>query len=498
MDGPVYEPHIGPYIPVRTLGEGTTGKVKLAFHKDTNENVAIKIILKSSFEKKPDLEAKVQREIALMRLTNHPNIMKLKDYFESPRHLYIILEYAQQGELFDYLISKRVLPVEQAIEFFRQIIFAIEYLHEHGICHRDLKPENILLDSNTRIKIADFGFARWVKSNIADTACGSPHYAAPEVISGRSYDGRKADIWSCGVVFFALLAGYLPFDDASIRTLLHKVKRGVFQMPAFPAEIKDIIQRMLTVDPEKRITIAEIKQHPCFRQSLNSEYLLPKPMPFIHTAPVDISQVDPKYIDSLIKIGFTNEELAEELAVEENTMAKVFLTMLMQKMDLDAIPWDTADSYAVSSPSILSSASIMNAVKVSNFTLNPLDPFQRKKVIPPESVSLGQMSYAKQGMWPIDDSPDFLSESSFETFGVPLWQAMFNIQQLFTQMGMQWFHPDPQNIIARNEDSNLYVSIECLFRTSEDVTVTAKLRRGDFDAFNLLAESIRSALGVVA
>ena len=237
---------IGPYVQLRTLGEGTTGKVKLAYHKDTNDNVAIKIIQKSSFEKRPDLEQKVQREIALMRLIKHPNIMSLINVYESPRHLYIVLEYAEQGELFDYLVSNRSIPEEQAMEFFRQIILAIEYLHDHGICHRDLKPENILLDSNGRIKIADFGFARWVKSNIADTACGSPHYAAPEVISGRPYDGRKADVWSCGVILFALVAGYLPFDDASIRALLHKVKRGAYQMPNFSPPLKRLIERFWT------------------------------------------------------------------------------------------------------------------------------------------------------------------------------------------------------------------------------------------------------------
>jgi len=197
---------IGSYILVRTLGEGTTGKVKLAYHKETKENVAIKIISKSSFEKKANLEMKVQREIALMRLTNHPNIMKLLDVFDSSRHLYMVLEYAQEGELFDYLVSRKCLPEDEAMDFFRQIILAIEYLHEHGICHRDLKPENILLDSSNRIKIADFGFARWVRRSIAETSCGSPHYAAPEVISGKAYDGRKADIWSCGVILYALLA----------------------------------------------------------------------------------------------------------------------------------------------------------------------------------------------------------------------------------------------------------------------------------------------------
>lgn len=197
---------IGDYILSHTLGEGTTGKVKLAYHKETGQQVAIKIIPKISFDQRPDLQLKVQREIAIMRLVDHPNILKLIDVLESGRHLYIILEYAEQGELFDYLVSNRFLAEDVAIEFFRQIVIALEYLHKRGICHRDLKPENILLDSCARIKIADFGFARWVKSSLTETSCGSPHYAAPEIIRGQPYDGKIADIWSLGVILYALLA----------------------------------------------------------------------------------------------------------------------------------------------------------------------------------------------------------------------------------------------------------------------------------------------------
>ena len=197
---------VGPYLVDRTLGSGTTGKVRLAIHQDTGEKVAIKIIRKSAFEVKPNLEMKVHREISLMKIVSHPNILKLIDVYESERHLYVVLEYAEHGELFDYLVMKRNLEEQQAFEFFRQIVLAIEYLHVHGICHRDLKPENILLDGQNRIKIADFGFARWVKRGIAETSCGSPHYAAPEVIRGTPYDGRKADIWSLGIILYALLA----------------------------------------------------------------------------------------------------------------------------------------------------------------------------------------------------------------------------------------------------------------------------------------------------
>ena len=196
----------GPYVIIRPLGAGTTGKVKLAIERETNRQCAIKIIAKSSFDTRPNLRTKIQREIALMRLVDHPHLLKLIDVLESPRHLYIVVEYASRGELFEYLVQHQHLSDVEAMRFFRQIIYGLEYLHSLGICHRDLKPENILLDENLNIKIADFGFARFAKSNIADTSCGSPHYAAPEVIKGTRYDGRCADVWSCGVILYALLA----------------------------------------------------------------------------------------------------------------------------------------------------------------------------------------------------------------------------------------------------------------------------------------------------
>ena len=197
---------IGDYKVIRTLGSGTTCKVKLAQNTQDGEYYAIKIVKKSHFAEKPNLEMKIYREIALMRMADHPHIIKLHDVLESSRHIHIVLEYASGGELFDYLVKSRCLRQDVAMEMFRQIIYALEYLHQNNICHRDLKPENILLDKNNRIKIADFGFARWMKQGLAVTSCGSPHYAAPEVVRGITYDGCAADIWSAGVILFALLA----------------------------------------------------------------------------------------------------------------------------------------------------------------------------------------------------------------------------------------------------------------------------------------------------
>ena len=192
------------YIIKQNLGSGTTGKVKLVEKIINNKEYAVKIIKKNLFETKPELQKKIKREIALMKLLDHPNIIKLEDYAESNKHMYIFLEYAKNGELFEYLIKNQPLKPERAMEIFREIIYGLEYLHSRSICHRDLKPENLLLNEFNRVKIADFGFAKWTSNSIADTSCGSPHYAAPEIIKGIKYDGRLVDVWSCGVILYAL------------------------------------------------------------------------------------------------------------------------------------------------------------------------------------------------------------------------------------------------------------------------------------------------------
>lgn len=204
---------IGEYEILKEIRRGTTAKVLLCEHIQTRKQVAIKCIKKAHFSKSPQLQNKVHREIALMRLLDHPHLLKLHEVCESQRHIYMVLEYAQHGELFDYLISRQTCPLDVSLKFFRQILYGLEFLHVHAICHRDLKPENILLDENDDIKIGDFGFARWMRSNIAETSCGSPHYAAPEVIRGVPYDGRAADIWSCGVILYALVVVCIFFTS---------------------------------------------------------------------------------------------------------------------------------------------------------------------------------------------------------------------------------------------------------------------------------------------
>ncbi|ORX60335.1 Pkinase-domain-containing protein [Hesseltinella vesiculosa] len=217
---------IGDYWLGRTLGKGSSGRVKLGYHKITGEKVAVKIISKSYLASSTSTERSVKREIAIMKLIQHPHILRLVDVIDLPEssNLYLILEYVQGGELFEYLVQQGRLSEIEARTYFRQIIFGIDYCHRHLICHRDLKPENLLLDDHCNIKIADFGMASLQPSGaFLETSCGSPHYASPEVVAGIPYNGIASDIWSCGVILYALLCGHLPFDDNDIRELLRKM-----------------------------------------------------------------------------------------------------------------------------------------------------------------------------------------------------------------------------------------------------------------------------------
>ena len=204
----------------------------------------------------------------VMKLIDHPNIMRLYDVWETSTSLYLILEYVQGGELFDYLCDKGKRPTSEVLGYFQQIICAVDYCHRFNIAHRDLKLENILIDQDANIKVADFGMATWQdnsRDKLLRTFCGSPHYAAPEIISGKPYNGASADIWSCGVILYALLAAKLPFDDDDCPALLQKISIGRFVMPPdIHAEAQDLIWRMLTTDVRQRITMPEIMRHPFF------------------------------------------------------------------------------------------------------------------------------------------------------------------------------------------------------------------------------------------
>ncbi|KAK2817958.1 hypothetical protein Q7C36_021891 [Tachysurus vachellii] len=252
---------VGFYEIIRTLGKGNFAVVKLARHKVTKTQVAIKIIDKTHLNAS-DLE-KLNREVKIMKLLKHPHIIRLYQVMETKNMLYIVTEYANNGEMFDYLARNGHLSEDEARKTFWQILSAVEYCHRCHIVHRDLKAENLLLDSNMNIKLADFGFGNFfVHGKHLNTWCGSPPYAAPEIFQGNEYEGPQQDIWSLGVVLYVLVCGSLPFEAASLPVLKQRVIEGLFSIPYFMSQgCEDLIRRMLVVDPAKRISLKQIKQH---------------------------------------------------------------------------------------------------------------------------------------------------------------------------------------------------------------------------------------------
>ncbi|XP_077144017.1 serine/threonine-protein kinase BRSK2 isoform X13 [Ranitomeya variabilis] len=279
----------------------------------------------------------VEREIAILKLIEHPHVLKLHDVYENKKYLYLVLEHVSGGELFDYLVKKGRLTPKEARKFFRQIISALDFCHSHSICHRDLKPENLLLDEKNNIRIADFGMASLqVGDSLLETSCGSPHYACPEVIRGEKYDGRKADIWSCGVILFALLVGALPFDDDNLRQLLEKVKRGVFHMPHFiPPDCQNLLCGMIEVDPIKRLTLENIQKHSWYIGGKNEpepEQAVPRKVQ-MGSLP-SLEDVDPDVLESMHSLGCfrdRNKLLQDLLSEEENQEKMIYFLLLDRK-----------------------------------------------------------------------------------------------------------------------------------------------------------------------
>lgn len=258
---------LGHYILGKTIGEGTFGKVKLGRHILTGERVAVKVLEKDRIQEVADIE-RVAREVQLLKLIRHPHVVQLLEIIETKNQLYLIMEYASGGELFDYIVQHQRVPEQQACIFFHQIIAGVEKIHAMNVVHRDLKPENLLLDEHKCMKIVDFGLSNRFETNqLLKTACGSPCYAPPEMVSGQSYVPQMCDLWSCGVILFAMVCGFLPFEDSNTSALYKKILAANYQPPAFISDsVKDLISGLLTVDPAKRFTIADVRAHPWYQQ----------------------------------------------------------------------------------------------------------------------------------------------------------------------------------------------------------------------------------------
>eukprot|EP00004_Rigifila_ramosa_P014416 TRINITY_DN3283_c0_g1_i1.p1 TRINITY_DN3283_c0_g1~~TRINITY_DN3283_c0_g1_i1.p1 ORF type:complete len:738 (+),score=131.22 TRINITY_DN3283_c0_g1_i1:4-2217(+) len=255
---------IGNYQLYKVIGEGSYAIVRSAVHLPSGMRVAMKIFDKLDLDPKEDELGKITAEIAALRKAENSNVIALYEVLESEEYIYLALEYAGGGELFDYIVSQSRLQEHEARHFFCQLVDAMDYLHRNSIVHRDLKPENILLDKAKNLKVIDFGMSAIVEpTTMFHEVCGSLAYASPEMLSGLPYRGFEVDVWSMGVILFAMLAGTLPFEDPDQHRLTQKIRRGKFQLPyTIPTEARDLIKRILVVDIATRATLDEIRQHP--------------------------------------------------------------------------------------------------------------------------------------------------------------------------------------------------------------------------------------------
>ncbi|ESQ50052.1 hypothetical protein EUTSA_v10001987mg [Eutrema salsugineum] len=262
---------VGKYEVGRTIGEGTFAKVKFARNSETGEPVALKILDKEKVLKHKMAE-QIRREIATMKLIKHPNVVQLYEVMASKTKIFIILEYVTGGELFDKIVNDGRMKEDEARRYFQQLVHAVDYCHSRGVYHRDLKPENLLLDAYGNLKISDFGLSALSQQvrddGLLHTSCGTPNYVAPEVLNDRGYDGATADMWSCGVILYVLLAGYLPFDDSNLMNLYKKISSGEFNCPPWLSlGAMKLITRILDPNPMTRVTPQEVFEDEWFKKN---------------------------------------------------------------------------------------------------------------------------------------------------------------------------------------------------------------------------------------
>ncbi|XKL67986.1 hypothetical protein PGB90_003477 [Kerria lacca] len=300
------EPHIGKYKLLKTIGKGNFAKVKLAKHVPTGKEVAIKIIDKTQLN--PSSLQKLFREVRIMKMLDHPNIVKLFQVIETDKTLYLVMEYASGGEVFDYLVLHGRMKEKEARAKFRQIVSAVQYCHQKKIIHRDLKAENLLLDSEMNIKIADFGFSNeFTPGNKLDTFCGSPPYAAPELFQGKKYDGPEVDVWSLGVILYTLVSGSLPFDGSTLRELRERVLRGKYRIPFYMStDCENLLKKFLVLNPAKRASLETIMKDKWMNLGYEEDELKPYVEPEL-----DFKEL--KRIEALIGMGYSRAEIEDSL-----------------------------------------------------------------------------------------------------------------------------------------------------------------------------------------
>uniref|UniRef100_A0A1I7SBJ3 Serine/threonine-protein kinase par-1 n=1 Tax=Bursaphelenchus xylophilus TaxID=6326 RepID=A0A1I7SBJ3_BURXY len=318
------EPHIGRYRLLKTIGKGNFAKVKLARHIPTGIDVAIKIIDKTALN--PSSLQKLFREVRIMKQLDHPNIVKLYQVMETDQTLYLVMEYASGGEVFDYLVAHGRMKEKEARAKFRQIVSAVQYLHSKNIIHRDLKAENLLLDADMNIKIADFGFSNQFSAGTKlDTFCGSPPYAAPELFQGKKYDGPEVDVWSLGVILYTLVSGSLPFDGQNLKELRERVLRGKYRIPFYMStDCENLLKKFLVLNPARRGTLEQIMRD---RSGwMNMGYEDDELKPYIEPTK---DQRDEKIIQVLKSLGYSSQTIND--ALDRERFEEVHATYLMLK-----------------------------------------------------------------------------------------------------------------------------------------------------------------------
>ncbi|CAM1309911.1 MARK1 (predicted) [Pycnogonum litorale] len=300
------EPHIGRYRLLKTIGKGNFAKVKLAKHLPTGKEVAIKIIDKTQLN--PGSLQKLFREVKIMKILDHPNIVKLYQVIQTEKTLYLVMEYASGGEVFDYLVAHGRMKEKEARAKFRQIVSAVQYCHQKRIIHRDLKAENLLLDSEMNIKIADFGFSNeFVPGYKLDTYCGSPPYAAPELFQGKKYDGPEVDVWSLGVILYTLVSGSLPFDGQNLKELRERVLRGKYRIPFYMStDCENLLKKFLVLNPAKRASLETIMKDRWMNVCYEDDELKPYIEP-------EVLYTDSDRLEFLMAMGYTRSEILEAL-----------------------------------------------------------------------------------------------------------------------------------------------------------------------------------------
>ncbi|XP_070849786.1 serine/threonine-protein kinase MARK2 isoform X11 [Chaetodon trifascialis] len=324
------QPHIGNYRLLKTIGKGNFAKVKLARHVLTGKEVAVKIIDKTQLNSS-SLQ-KLFREVRIMKMLNHPNIVKLFEVIETEKTLYLVMEYASGGEVFDYLVAHGRMKEKEARAKFRQIVSAVQYCHQKCIVHRDLKAENLLLDADMNIKIADFGFSNeFTLGNKLDTFCGSPPYAAPELFQGKKYDGPEVDVWSLGVILYTLVSGSLPFDGQNLKELRERVLRGKYRIPFYMStDCENLLKKFLILNPSKR---GSLEQQIMRDRWMNVGYEEEELKPYIEPQP---DYKDPRRTDIMLQMGFSQEEIQDSLVNQKyNDVMAAYLLLDYRNSELE-------------------------------------------------------------------------------------------------------------------------------------------------------------------